>query len=434
MKTLGLDIGTTTISAVVVEENHVLDSVTLPNGTFLQTEHAWEKLQNPKQILTVALDAVAALLAAHPDVEGIGVTGQMHGILYLDGQGVPVSPLYTWQDGRGEQVCQEGATYARFLSWQTGYPLSTGFGFVTHFYNLKNALVPETAKVFCTIQDYIAMVLAGKKEPATEASDAASFGLFRVEAGVYDEAALERAGMDATMVPPLAKDACIGFYEGKIHVCVAIGDNQASFLGVTSGDTDCMLLNVGTGGQFSVFTEKFLECPGLETRPFPGGGYLLVGSSLCSGRAYALLERFARDAVTSITGQAPDSCYDALDRILVSEEMPDNLPCTLPLFQGTRENPDLRGSITGLDTENFTLRHLTWSMLAGMAKELHDLYSHYKRQGGKPMRLMGSGNGLRKNVHLQACCSRMFGQPLFLSDCREEAAVGAAIYARQAVK
>ena len=68
----------------------------------------------------------------HPDIGGIGVTGQMHGILYLDELGRAVSPLYTWQDQRGaERLTQQ--TYAERLSELTGYTLSTGYGVVTHF-------------------------------------------------------------------------------------------------------------------------------------------------------------------------------------------------------------------------------------------------------------------------------------------------------------
>ena len=45
--------------------------------------------------------------ARYPDIERIGVTGQMHGILYLDGEGNAVSPLYTWQDARGDAPCEK---------------------------------------------------------------------------------------------------------------------------------------------------------------------------------------------------------------------------------------------------------------------------------------------------------------------------------------
>ena len=232
------------------------------------------------------------------------------------------------------------------------------------------------------------------------------------------------------MVPKLAETPCIGHFRGSIPVYIPIGDNQASFLGATGGKTDAMLVNMGTGGQFSVYTEHFLECPGLETRPFPGG-FLLVGSSLCGGRAYALLESFLRQTAKAMTGSTPNSCYDAMNTLL-SSGCPEDLPTVVPLFQGTRQDPTLRGSITGLNTENFTPRHLIWAMLQGMTAELHDMYLRFLAAGGAPAVLIGSGNGLRRNSHLQNCFSRMFGQKLVMSDCNEEAATGAAIFAQNA--
>lgn len=428
MKLLGLDIGTTTVSTVVVENGAVLSALTLKNGAFLETPHPWEKIQDPDYIRATALHAVAELLEKYPDVERIGITGQMHGIVYLDAAGTPVSPLYIWQDGRGDQPYEGDETYVRHLSRMTGYPLATGYGLVTHFYNLKNGLVPENAAVFCTIHDYIAMLLAGRNTPVTEASDAASFGLFDVEKGCFDAAALEKAGIDPAMLPTLAPSPCIGHHRGTIPVYVPIGDNQASFLGATGGRRDTMLVNMGTGGQFSVYTERYLQCPGLETRPFPGG-YLLVGSSLCGGRAYALLEQFLRQTAEAMTGQRMESAYDAMNTLLGGTDCPEDLPTVTPLFQGTRQDPSLRGSITGLSADNFTPRHLIWGMLNGMAGELHDMYARYLAAGGSPAALIGSGNGLRRNIHLQNCFSRAFGQMLVMSECNEEAATGAALFA-----
>jgi len=428
MKLLGLDIGTTTVSAVVVEEGNVLASLTLKNGSFLPTDRPWEKIQDPDYIRRTALSAVEQLLRAHPDVARIGVTGQMHGIVYLNAEGRPVGPLYIWQDGRGDQKTENGETYAARLGRITGYSVATGYGLVTHYYNLQHGLVPEDAVVFSTIHDYIAMLLAGRTTPVTEAGDAASFGVFDVEKGCFDLAALEKAGIPADLLPALAAEPCIGRYQGKIPVYVAIGDNQASFLGATGGKTDAMLINVGTGSQFSVYTPNYMNCPGLETRPFPGGGYLLVGASLCGGRAYALLESFLRETALAMTGTAPESCYDAMAALL-AQGRPADVPAVTPLFQGTRQDPSLRGSITGLSTENLTPRHLVFAMLEGMTEELHAMYRSYRAAGGEDAALIGSGNGLRKNIHLQNCFSQAFGQKLVMSQCNEEAATGAALFA-----
>lgn len=428
MKILGLDIGTTTVSAVVIDGGKVLSSVTLPNESFLHSENPWEKIQDPDSIRNTALNAVERLLARHPEVKRIGVTGQMHGIVYLNRNGEPVSPLYTWQDGRGDQLYNDTETYASHLTRKTGYPVATGYGLVTHAYNLTHHLVPPEAVVFCTVHDYIAMVLSGRTRPVTEESDAASFGLFDVKHGRFDVKALDAVGISPEMLPEIAADRMIGYYRGEIPVFAAIGDNQASFLGATNGNLNTMLVNVGTGSQFSVYSREYMECAGLETRPFPGG-YLIVGASLCGGRAYAMLENFMRSCAEAVTGAKVEPCYDAMERLLREKEMPEDIPQITPLFQGTRRDPSLRGSITNISTENFTPEHLIWAMLEGMAGELYNMYQCYLQAGGAEAQLIGSGNGLRKNIHLQNCFSRTFGQEVRMSDCCEEAATGAALYA-----
>ena len=424
MKVLGIDIGTTTISAVVLEGEKLLSSLTLPNSSFINTVNPWEKVQSPEYIIKVCYEALDRLMSEHDDIGKIGITGQMHGILYINAEGRAVSPLYTWQDGRGDLPCGENGSYAQQLSGLTGYAVATGYGMLTHYYNTKNCLVPSEALMFCTIPDYLAMQLCGLAKPLMDASMAASLGLFSVEKLCFDLEAVTDAGLSTDMLPPLADKPCIGTYR-DIPVCTAIGDNQASFIGACSGTLESMLVNVGTGSQFSAYSGDYMGCEGLETRPFPGGGYLLVGASLCGGRAYALLEKFIRDTASAVCGEVPDSGYEAMEQLL-SMGKPDDLPLIVPLFQGTRQQPDLRGSISGLSTANFTPRHFVWAMLYGMVKELHDMYLSYLSAGGQAGTLVGSGNGLRKNAHMQSCFSELFAQSLTMSACNEEAAVGAA--------
>lgn len=429
MKTLGLDIGTTTISAVVYEEGRgVLASRTVKNDSFL-TGESWERLQDPAVIYEKSLDSVKTLLAEHSDVQAIGLSGQMHGILYLDARGEPVSPLYIWQDGRGDLSYGESESWASHLSQLTGYTLATGYGMVTHFYNRNHGLVPSNATVLCTIHDYVAMKLSGRTSPLTEPTDAASLGLYDGPNRCFDLAALEKAGIDPTLLPGIVEDPCLGMGELGIPVYAALGDNQASFLGATGGRTDVLLVNMGTGGQISVYSPNHVMTDTLETRPFPDGGWLLVGASLCGGRSYALLETFFRQTVKMVTGEDV-SAYEAMARLMEANPVPEDIPETVTLFQGTRKNPDLRGSICGLGTENFTPLHLIYGVMQGMAKELQQMYQGYLDIGGKaPAAMIGSGNGLRKNPKLCRVFEEVFGCPLILSENDEEAACGAAIYA-----
>lgn len=428
MKFLGIDLGTTTVSAAVMENGRLLRTLTTEHNAFCAGTAPWERIQDPCRLRDIALVSVLTLFAEFPDIAAIGVTGQMHGIVYLNAAGVPVSPLYTWQDGRGDLPYDDTHTYAAYLSEITGYPMASGYGLVTHFWLLQNRAVPKGAAVFCTVQDYLAMVLAGRTSPIIDASNAASLGMYNTAARCFDSDAVRRAGLDGALLPAASDGGVIGYYRGDVPVYAAIGDNQASFLGAVGEDLHGMLVNVGTGSQFSVYSDRYLSCEGLETRPFPGGGYLLVGASLCGGRAYALLERFFR-MTAEMLGYETASCYDAMEALVSRAEGPEDMLRVTPLFDGTRQNPDLRGSITGISTENLTPLHLIWGTMEGMAEELHGMYRCYLAAGGTAMPLIGSGNGLRRNHALRVCFAEKFGTELVMSDCEEEAAVGAARYA-----
>ena len=434
MKTLGLDIGTTSISAAVYDtDNGILEAKSVKNGSFLPGD-AFERIQDPLRIWATAYELLNTLLNAHPGIAALGVTGQMHGIVYLDGNGDPVSPLYTWQDGRGDLPYDERSSWASHLSELTGYSVSTGYGMVTHYYNQQHGLVPENAAVFCTIPDYIAMKLAGRSSPVIESTNAASLGLFDVLQGQFDKAAMQAAGICCHILPEVVSDPCLGTGPLGIPVYAAIGDNQASFLGASGGRTDVVLVNMGTGGQVSVYSPVFMQTETLETRPFPDGGWLLVGASLCGGRSYALLERFFRETVKLVTGREVDA-YAAMTEALDSVKGLMDYPSAVTTFQGTRKDPSRRGAFLNISADNFTPVHLIHSVMHGMAAELYGMYQGYLEQGGTvPSVMIGSGNGLRKNKHLCRVFEETFGCRMLLSENDEEAACGAAISAAKHAK
>jgi len=434
MKAIGIDLGTTTISGVIINDGGICHARTVKNEGILPGSAVWEKIQDPEIILRQAKELLRQLLEMAPETEAIGITGQQHGILYLDRKGKAVSPLYTWQDQRGDQPREEGGSYAGEIRQRTGYAVAAGYGLVTHYYQTKNGLVPPEAVGFCTICDYLAMDLCGLTRPRLNCSHAAGLGLYDLERERFDLQAIERLGMDPALIPEVTGERLLGKTESGIPVSVAIGDNQASFIGATWGAAEGVLLNVGTGSQVSIYSPRLLNCPGLETRPFPEGGCLLVGATLCGGRAYAMLEEFFRKTVELVTGQSQD-CYPAMGRLLEEEGIAPNCPVFVPTFAGTRQDPDLRGSITGISVFNMTPRHWIGGMLQGMTEELWQLYYCYgKDHPGQSPRLFGAGNGLRKNRTLCALLEERFGSSLTLSAGQEEAACGAAIFAARGMR
>ncbi|MBE6733683.1 MAG: hypothetical protein E7561_06785 [Ruminococcaceae bacterium] len=412
MKTIGIDIGTTSICGISLDTDSgiIEQKIEKKNDTWIATENSWEKAQNPDKILEIAFSIIDELYS--DDVVSIGVTGQMHGIVYLNSLGDAVSPLYTWQDERGNLPYND-TTYAKHLNSFAGY------GYVTHFYNKQNGLVPENAVKFCTIHDYVAMKLAGKSNPITHISDAASFGQYDLSANAFT--------VCDSFLPDVSADyTIIGNYK-KAAVTVAIGDNQASFIGSASGQNS-VLVNVGTGSQVSLVSERIVNIPDIEVRPYIENKYLLVGCSLCGGKSFDLLERFFRATAELVTGTHIDNAYAAMDKAAATIEESslkvDNR------FMGTRSNTEIKGSITSITPENFNPYELIRAMISGMSKELYDMFANMNTACEN---LIGSGNGIRKNKALTKELSKDFGTGIKIPCHREEACFGAALFSLVAV-
>ena len=411
MKTIGIDIGTTSICGILLDTNDgVVKKIEKPNNTWIKTENVWEKIQDPEKILDTAFSILNELYSE--EVLSIGVTGQMHGIVYLDTQGNSLSPLYTWQDRRGE-LPFKNTTYASHLNSFVGY------GYVTHFYNKENGLVPENAVVFCTIHDYVAMKFAGEKAPIVHSSDAASFGQYDLQANCFT--------IEDKMLPNVtAEFKILGKYKGA-KVSVAIGDNQASFMGSVCGDGS-VLVNAGTGSQISVATDKICTTKGIETRPYVEGKYLLVGCSLCGGKSFAVLEQFLREVAELVTGEKQNKVYDQMLKAIEDKTKGSLIVDTR--FMGTRINPDVRGSISGITPENLNPAEIIYGTIEGMTTELYDMFAGLDISCES---LIGSGNGIRKTPAFAKSLSKRFGKELKIPAHKEEACFGACLFSLVAI-
>ena len=329
----------------------------------------------------------------------------MHGIVYVDADGAAASPLYTWQDARGG-LPYKGTTYAAYLGSFSGY------GNVTDFYNRENGLVPKDAVGYCTVHDYLAMVLCGNKAPILHASDAASLGLYDIEQKKFNYHYSARV-TDAFEI--------IGEYK-HIPVSVAIGDNQASVFSTLANEQD-LLINVGTGSQVSIVSDRAIIADGVECRPYVDGKYLIVGAALCGGRAYSLLKDFYKKLLDA-AGNTDTDVYGIMDKMLADTEKTSLKVDTR--FAGTRADASVRGSITNICTDNLTPSDMTLGVLHGMIDEL---YGMYLLMGEKRTGIVGSGNGIRKNRALARITERTFGGKLRVPLYTEEAALGAALFA-----
>ncbi len=434
MNILGIDIGTTTVTALVLstDKSEILKSCTLKNDSFIAGRD-FEKLQDPNSIIETVKSAVQNVTDSLT-IDAIGITGQMHGILYLDKDNSPCSPLMIWQDERGNEPYKNGLTYAEYLTEETGLKAASGFGLTTHFYNLINDEIPENAVMLCTIHDYLASLLTGTK-PVTHSSDGASLGFYSLKENCFDEAALEIVGINESFLPQVIKSTALAgktdcdFLPDGIPVAVAIGDNQGSFLGSVADAESSVLVNVGTGSQVSFVTNKVSDLFCGEIRPLTDDKYIFVGASLCGGRAYAILKAFFEKCAEMLGGKA-ENLYSLMDEKAESISDFSDLLTVNCQFCGTRENPKIRGSIENIGIENLTPENLIFGTLKGVSKELFDMYESEKSLlTTTPTTLVCSGNGLRKSKLWRKIFTEDFSMEATLPKHSEEAAVGACVFA-----
>lgn len=434
MNILGIDIGTTTVTALVLstEKSEILKTCTLKNDSFIEGRD-FEKLQDPNLIIEIVKSAIKNV-AEKLTIDAIGITGQMHGILYLDKENSPCSPLMIWQDERGNEIYKNGLSYAEYLTNETGIKSASGFGLTTHFYNLINNEIPPNAVTLCTIHDYLAALLTGT-EPVTHSSDAASLGFYNLKENCFSDCALKIVGIDKSFLPQVIKSTALAgktncdFLPNDIPVAVAIGDNQASFLGSVADAESSVLVNVGTGSQVSFLTDKVTDLSCGEIRPLTDDKYIFVGASLCGGRAYAILKAFF-EKCAEMLGGTMKNLFSLMDEKAESITDFSDLLTVNCQFCGTRENPKIRGSIENIGIENLTPENLILGTLKGVSKELLDMYESEKALlTAPPSTLVCSGNGLRKSEIWRKIFTEDFKMTATLPKHSEEAAVGACVFA-----
>lgn len=454
MRYLGLDIGTTTITSVVVDvETGVVVTVQSAANdaevTSVEDKQMGRSEWDAERMMQVAFGVIKDAVEASGGVDGVGVTGQMHGMLVVGQDGVSVGPFVGWQDRRGMDVMANGETFVGHMrgiseglgAFARGCRPHPGYLGTTLFWRMQQGDLPEGAMA-SFVPDYAVARLTDTR-PVTDATNAAGSGLFDVVDRAWREDLISELGLSVDRLPEVCESgkqagavtqsvADVTGLKVGTPVCVACGDNQASFLGSVGDLEGSVLVNVGTGGQVSVHVGDAMptdETDELEARPFVDGGFLLVGAGLVGGRSYAWLRDFLREiGKTFFGGTGDEDLYEAMNR-LAADVVPgsDGLLCE-PLFTGTRREPDRRGVWAGVGTANFSAGHMARALLEGLTDQFVQLYDEMDRLGvGGRTKLIGAGNGIRKNALLRSILEDRFKMAMQVPKHTEEAAFGAAL-------
>jgi xylulokinase len=436
---LGIDVGTGGTRALLVDEGgKVRHTFTSPHEDMRMARPLWAE-QNPENWWDAAQKAIRGVLAASgasgKDIQGIGLSGQMHGLVLLDSNDCVIRPALIWCDQRSQpQVDAINALVGKDTVLACiANPVLTGFTLPKLLWVRDNEpeLFARVRKVLLP-KDYVRFQLTG--EYASDVSDASGTALFDVVRRRWSSALAEGLGLQPSILPAVfesheisgsvsaAAAASTGLVKGTPIVAGA-GDQAASAVGngiVEPGFVSC---TIGTSGVVFAFTASPAYDRLGRVHTFchaVRGAWHVMGVTQGAGLS---LQWFRRNL-------APDSDYDALTTEAAAAPAASQGLYWLPYLMGERTphlDASARGGWIGL-TARHTRADLIRAVLEGVAYSQKDGLDIIEQLGVKVDAVRLSGGGARSPLWRQIFAD-VFGKRVAMLETEEGSAYGAALLA-----
>jgi xylulokinase len=405
---VGLDVGTTAVKAIGIDERGEVGARMEEVYALSMPRPGWAE-QDPDDWVRAAERALAGVEAT-----ALGYSGQMHGLVALDTEGVPVRPAILWNDQRTAAECAEIERMIGLdrLIALTGNRALTGFTAPKLLWLRRHE--PDAYKRISSVllpKDYVRLKLEGRR--AIDVADASGTLLFDVAQRRWSDAVLEALELPGEWLPPVEESPEIA----------GAGDQAAAALGVGAVEPGTISVVLGTSGvvfatldAFRADTEARVHvfCHALPQTWHAMGVMLSAAGSL----------QWLRDTI------APGVSFD----VLIDEAAAWPPGCEglqfAPYLAGERTphaDADVRGAFLGL-----SLRHdrgaLVRAVLEGVAYGLRDSLELLRALGAKPQVARVSGGGARSAVWRTIVAS-VLELPLEMTAAGEGSAYGAALLA-----
>jgi xylulokinase len=280
---LGIDLGTSSVKAVVLDREHqVVASGTAPLSVD-QPQPLWRE-QDPQAWWRACDDAVRQALAGlaaaghkASDVECIGLTGQMHGATLLDGDGEVLRPAILWNDGRSAEECALLESQVPRSREITGNMMMPGFTAPKLLWVARNEpKIFERVRHVLLPKDWLRWRMTG--EFATDMSDAAGTLWLDVAKRDWSGELLAACGLTRAQMPALYEGPRITGSLGadlanlwgmpSVPVVAGASDNAAGALGAGVYRAGDAMLSLGTSGVVFVATREFVANPAQAVHSF----------------------------------------------------------------------------------------------------------------------------------------------------------------------
>jgi xylulokinase len=431
---IGIDVGTTGSRAVAVDEHGGVVGAETSEYALLTPRPQWTE-QDPAEWWRATREVLRAVAASSRagsgEIVGVGLTGQMHGSVFLDGEGEVIRPALLWNDQRTGAQCEEitERVGADRLVEITGNPALTGFQApkVLWLRDEEPASFERVAHVLLP-KDYVRYRLA--RELATDVADAAGTLFLDLRARTWSPEVLDALDVPAEWLPPVfegpaptgavAGDAAadLGLPAG-IPIAAGGGDNSAAAVGTAVTREGLMSSSIGTSGVLFAHADDCAVDPSGRVHAFAHsvpGRYCLLAVTLSAGGSL----RWWRD----LTGVG----YEEL--VAEAETVPPGSEglVFLPYLTGERTphlDPRATGGFIGL-TARHTRAHMTRALMEGVLFGLRDGIEIMRGLDVRPTQIRAIGGGATSDLWLRLQAD-VYGATVHRLAIEEGAAYGAAL-------
>ena len=415
---IGIDMGTSSVKLVLTDETGSVIAEASQEYSLLQPAPGWKEIE-AQTWWEAAAKAMSVLLDGQDRraVRAIGITGQMHSLVLLDGEGVPVRPVLMWNDTRTkdmipalkEQILQSSVPYIAG-SISTGSPAAN-----LHWVKVVEPENFSRVRTFLIGPDYLVYRLTGVHgTDYCEASTSSMYDLYKRD---WSDEMLEIIGADRSICPPVRGSARI---VGCVRKDVAEQFGLPSDVKVIAGTGDNPAASLPTGCLTGGYPVLSLGTSGVLMYPRKEPDFEAKGKNI--------LFSFDGEKIFTLTQGAVQSCgsgyswlvrdilkiadFGQADKGISLSDLGHNSLLFYPHLVGDKtiyQDPTIRGAFLGLGTET-TRKDMIQAYMEGIAFAVRQLAEEMgileRRQGearshSEGLCLRTIGGGSRSNVWMQ---------------------------------
>ena len=445
---LGIDVGTSSVKAVLIQPDGTVLATASPEHTFETPKPLWAE-SNPEAWWEGTIRSVQMVLEQSgvdgKDVAAMGLTGQMHGLVLLDGSGAVLRPCIMWNDQRTAAECAEitEAIGSSEVLGITGNPVLPGFTAPKVAWVKKNEPdVYAKAEHLLLPKDYVRYRLSG--ELVMDVADGSGTALIEVGARTWSDRMVEASGTQASWLPQLmecaevsaalsAEAAALLGLRAGIPIAAGAGDQAAQAVGSGIFEEGTLSATFGTSGVVFAHSKEFRVEPDGKLHAFCSavpGQWHLMGVMLSAAGSLQWFRNNLGELEMKREQAGEGDAYSLLVERAMQAPVGSEGLFFMPYLSGERTphpDPLARGGFVGL-TLRHSKAHLIRSVIEGVTFGMRDSLELMRNLGIEPAEIVVSGGGA-SNPSWRQIMGDIFGARVMTVNATEGAAFGAALLA-----